>query len=1032
MIRYFASHPTAANVLMLVFLLLGIVAIPSMKKETFPVIEKYQVEVSVAYPGASASDVEEGICQPLEDATDGINYIEEKSCEAKNSTGVMTLKMQEQGDMLQFIDDINRAVDGIDSFPDDVEDPIVQELNLTSQVISIAISANASSTELKYLAEYYKNKLLQQPNIPIVDIQGFSDRLLKVEVEDYNLQKYGLSVDSLANIIKSQALDLPTGELETQYGSHQIKFVDLRRTPEQLEELIIISGEQGGEVRLGDIATVTDTFETKEDKIIFNGNPAAILKISKNKADDSLKIFDAVTRFVAEENARLPEGVKLYLTEDSTSIVKDRLQLLLTNSWQGIILVILALFLFFSARYTFWVAMGLPVSFMASFLVISAFGVSINMISMVGMLIAIGILMDDAIVISESIATEYKKGLSPLDAAVAGVKRVARGILSSFVTTILIFGGLLFLKGDIGQVLKVLPIVLISVLTVSLIEAFLILPHHLKQSLEKQQANNGQSPRWRQTFADTFEKFREKVGRLADLSVKFRYAFVGLTFAALFLTISLIPAGVVKFKGFPDIDGDIVQALILLPQGTPLEKTEEVVKQVVTGLKATDIELSANEKDALVRNIRVDFNKNSEAYESGTHIATVSVDLLSAETRNTTITTFARTWREKVGDIPDIISLQYKEPSRGPAGRPIKIRLQADSLEELSAASNALQNWLRGYPGVVDVADDLRPGKPEFSVNLQEGVLGIGINAQDLSQQLRAAYQGVKVDEVQYENETYEIKVMLADESKNTLTDFDYMTIIHPQTKQAIPLAAIANIDQTRSYARINRLNNIRTVTVYGEIESDVANAAEIIMDTQRNFFPELAKQYPEVKLLIEGESKNNKTTGNSFVKAFLVGIAGIFFLLSLQFRNYIEPIIVLVAIPLSLIGVIWGHYLLGLDLSMPSVMGFVSLAGIVINNSILLVEFVKLRVREGMSVHDAASQATRDRFRAIFLTSLTTVMGMLPLLFETSFQAKILIPLVASITFGLIASTILVLIVLPALYSILEDFGVTRIEAVE
>lgn len=1027
MIRYFAGHPTAANILMLVFLVAGTVVLPSMKRETLPDVDLFEVQVSVVYPAASAADVEESICQPLEDATDSISFMDEKRCEAKDNLGVMTLKMLQIGDMQQFIDDINTAVDGIDTFPDDTEKPIVQELGRTDRVISIALAAEVSRPELKRLAEDYKQKLLQLDEVSIVNIMGFSTHQLKVEIPDYNLRQYGLGISDIAALIQKQAIDLPAGDIESRQGVHQVRFTEQRRTPAQLAELVVLSGADGAEVRLGDIATISDAFENEEDYITYNGKPATLLQIEKNTIDDSLNVLHAVQAFVDNEKETLPDGMSLHLTQDMTSIVEDRLDMIIKNSWQGIILVILALYLFFSSRYTFWVAMGLPVSFFGSFVVISLLGESINMISLVGLLISIGILMDDAIVISESIASEYQKGKTPLDAAVDGTKRVARGVISSFCTTLMVFTGLMFIQGDIGQVLRVLPVVLLSVLAVSLAEAFLVLPHHLQSSLTKTENETDRTPHWKKLFADWFEVQRERVGQLADRCVEYRYAVVGGAIGFLLLTISMLPSGVLKFKAFPDLDGDVVEARILLPQGTALQRTEAVAAKVIEGLLATDKDLLESEGESLIKSITVQYNKNIDAFETGPHIATVSVDLMSADHRENDIDTITRIWRRHVGDLPDVINVQYKQPAVGPAGRPLQIRLKGDDLEQLSQASYELQNWLKGYPGVVDIMDDLRFGKPQLSVKLLPGVLTSGLTAEAVSIQLRAAYEGLKVDDIQFEEEDFEIQVLLDRASRNSLTDFDYLTINHPKTEQMVPLAAIADIQETRDYARVQRVDNMRTVTVFGEIDSAQANVAQVIGDTKQHFFPQFKERYPNIAIALEGEAKNSAITASSLRQRFLVGAIGIFLLLSLQFRNYLEPIIVMLAIPMAFIGVIWGHLLMGLNLTMPSIMGFVSLAGIVVNNSILLVEFVKIRSREGLSVHEAVSQATRDRFRAIVLTTFTTIAGITPLMFETSLQAQILVPLVTSIGFGVFMSTILILLVLPAMYAILEDFGFTE-----
>ncbi|WP_444905405.1 efflux RND transporter permease subunit [Microbulbifer sp. SSSA008] len=1023
MIRYFAGHPTAANLLMVALMLSGLFVLPSMKRETMPEIDKFEVQVSVPYAGAAAAEVEDSICLPLEEATDGISFIDERLCEAKDNLGLMTLKMQEAGDMDQFVADVESAVDSIDSLPAESERPVIEELGRTQGVVSIAISADLPLPQLNQLAEHYRRELLRDPAIPIVRISGFSDHQLQIEVSDYNLRQYGLSVMDLANIIDQQAIDMPAGKVSTPDREYQVRFTEERRTVAELENLVVIKGGDGAEVRLGDIAKIYDDFELAEDKITFDGHRAALLNVEKNSVDDSLRVLEAVRDFVDRENENLPEGMKLTLTQDSASIVADRLQMIMANAWQGLILVALALYLFFSGRYVFWVVMGLPVSFLGSFALITAMGVSINMISLVGLLIAIGILMDDAIVLSESIASEHREGRSPLEAVINGTKRVARGVLSSFATTVMVFGGLVFIKGDMGQVLKVLPIVLISVLLISLIEAFLILPAHLRHALE----HKSRPPAWKQAFAKRFDGWRENMGRAADWAVKYRYAFVGGVFGLFLVTISLMTSGIVKFQGFPTLEGDLLQARILMPQGTSLVDMEKLVDKQLKTLDQVASEFSENERAPLVNHTSVTFGVNGDAFESGPHVATINVDLLAAEGRNTSMDELRHAWREAAGDTPGAIAILYKEPALGPAGRAIHLRLAGLELDQLKAASIRLQNWLRGYDGVVNVVDDLRPGKPQLTVKMREGSYASGLDASNVANQLRAAYQGMEIDEIQYRGETYEIQVRMDANSRGALSRFDELVIIHPATKQRVPLIAVADIEMNREYARIQRIDGERVVSVFADVFTEKANAGQVLGDTQEKFLSELTREFPGLRVDMQGEMKNSEVTGKSIGRALLIGAIGIYLLLSMQFRSYVEPLIVLVAIPLALIGVIWGHLIMGQNMSMPSMMGFVSLAGIVVNDSILLVEFVKRRVREGMDVHSAASRASRDRFRAIFLTSLTTVAGLLPLLFETSLQAQVLVPLVTSIVFGISSSTILILLVLPALYGILEDFGFTE-----
>ncbi len=1021
MIRYFASHPTAANILMFAIILLGVAALPGLNKETFPEVKLNKVSVTIAYPGASPAEVEESICNRLEDVTDGISFVDEQACEAKDNIGILTLDMKEGGDIKQFLDDVSAAVDGITNFPDEAEEAVIKELGRTEAVASIAINSNLSQPELKLLAEHYRTRLLEMPEVPIVTVSGFSTHELAVLLSPETLRQYQLSVQDVANLIRDQALDLPVGILEAEDTYYQIRFENERHTVDELADLVILNNDKGGQIRLGDIARIKNDFSDEAMRTELNGHPAALLNISKNKTEDSLTIFRAVKAFVDAENARLPESTRLVITQDSATIVQDRLDLLLSNAWQGLLLATIVLFGFFTWRYTFWVAMGLPVSFLGGLALVGTFGVSINMISMVALLMAIGILMDDAIVISESIAAQHQKGATPVNAAIEGIQRVFPGVASSYATSMLVFGGLLFLEGDMGQIMRILPIVLLSVLTVSLREAFLLLPHHLLHSLEHQHTTT--KSKWRLQFDAWFEDLREKVGSIADTSVQYRYLVVGSAISLFLISISLVAAGVVKFKSFPDLEGNILEARVLMPQGTPFERTEKVVSQLIESLGQSQAFLPEEDQGELIKNIQITYGTNTDAGEQGEHLATISLDLLNAQSRKASLNELRRQWKKATPPLPDAVSIQFKEPVLGPAGKAISIRIQGNDLQQLSNASWQLQYWLRAYTGVSNVMDDLRPGKPQFSFKLLPGYLDSGIDAKQLSAQLRAAYQGVKVGDVYQGREAYEINVRMDSNKTQALADLHNLILFNRQG-EGVPLKAIASVEEKREFSRIVRINHQRTVSVTGDIDASLANTNEVISDTQEKFLPKLRKTFPELKFSLEGEVRNSKETNASVLSGFVLSIAGVYLLLCLQFRNYREPFVVLINIPLALVGVIWGHWAMGLDLTMPSMVGFVSLAGVVVNDSILLVEFVKHRQQEGLSLHTAASQAVRDRFRAIFLTSLTTVAGMLPLLSETSLQAQVLVPLVTSVVFGMASSTILILLVLPAVYAIFEDFG--------
>ncbi|MCU7800857.1 MAG: efflux RND transporter permease subunit, partial [gamma proteobacterium symbiont of Lucinoma myriamae] len=867
-----------------------------------------------------------------------------------------------------------------------------------------------------------KTNMLRDPDIAQINVLGFSEYQLRIEIPKHILHRYSLNMSDIATTIARQGVDLPSGSLETYDLDILLRFTDLRRTPDELSDLKVVSASSGAEIRLGDIATITDRFEQDEEKTLFNGKRAAILEIIKPKQQDSLVVVDAVKRFLEIEQARAPPGVTFDITNDRSSIIRDRLSMLLKNGAQGLVLVFLTMWLFFQGRFAFWVALGLPVSFMGALFLMSLFGLTINMITMVALLIATGLLMDDAIVIAENIATHLRQGKNAFQAAIDGTKQVSPGVVSSFLTTIAVFTPLAFLSGNMGKVLQFIPMVLILVLAVSLIEAFLILPHHLAHSLKHHEKS---SSRFRQRFDELLDTFREKtLGPAINFAIHQRYLFMGSVIALFLISLGMLVGGVLKFQPFPDIEGDTIEARLLLPQGTPLWRTEKIVKQITEALNIVDKEFTPKQKEQqkIIKNTLINYNKNLDSGESGAHIATITVDLLTAEKRTGSIDDIINLWRESVGDIPDVIALNFKEPVVGLGGLALEIRLFGDDTQALKEASLSLQNWLSRYEGVQDLSDNLRPGKPEIRLSMREGTFALGIDAATISSQLRAAFWGTTANEIQVGPEAYEIDVRLAEADKKTLYALDDFRIIDKGGKQ-IPLTTLVDIERGRGFSRIERINSQRSVTITGDVNTQIANASEIVAHTRKHFIPQLLEQHPDVHAGFEGQSRETAKTGGSMIRGFSLGLLGIFILLSFQFRSYLEPLSVMFIIPLALIGVIWGHLLMGLNMTMPGIIGFASLSGIVVNDSILLVEFLKLKMKEGHSVIEAAKLASRARFRAVILTSVTTIAGLIPLLLEKSLQAQILIPLATSIIFGLLATTSLVLLVVPALYNILDDF---------
>ncbi|MCP4128200.1 MAG: efflux RND transporter permease subunit [Gammaproteobacteria bacterium] len=1023
MIAWFARHPTAANLFMLAMMLLGIVALPGLQRETFPKIESDKVQVSVIYKGATTDEVEDAICRRLEDAIDGITNLDEVRCEASEGVGVATAVKLEGATMPRFLDDVKSEIDAITDFPDQAENPIVEELGRTDAVASVAITGPDNPVSLKAYAEDVKARMQAVRNISGVEISGFSEHQIRIEIPASRLRQFGLSTSNVANSIQGQSVGSPAGRLQGGPEDILLRFDDQGKTVEEFQDIVVISGTTGAAIKLGEIATITDRFDRDEDKVLFNGKRAAILNVTKTRNQDTLVVFNAISEFVQQENMRAPKGVKLTLTQDRSSVVKDRLDMLVTNGVQGLVLVFLVLWLFFSFRYSFWVTMGLPVSFLGALFVLPLVGITINMISMVGLLIGIGLLMDDAIVIAENVAARMDQGDKAMDAAVTGVQQVLPGIASSFATTLLVFGSLSFITGEIGQILRVMPVVLIIVISVSLIEAFLILPSHLGHSLSHM--GNRTPSRFREAFERGFDRLREDYfGPLLDRAVDHRYLTLGLVLMLLVVAIAMPVGGKLKFVGFPDIDGDIVEARILLPQGTPLARTEQVVAKIEAALKRVNARFKPRqpEQQDLVRNSTVIFAQNPDAYETGPHVARVVADLMSAEIRDASIDEFRDAWRDEVGTLTDVISIKYTESAIGPGGRPIDIRLLGYDLQRLKAASVELQQWFQNFAGVTDLSDDLRPGKREYRLHLKDSAGVLGLDASNLAAQVRSSFQGIKIDEFPVGPETYEVDLRLTADDRIRPDDLENMTVTGPKGA-LIPISIVAEIEEVRGWARVNRIDGRRAVTIQGDVQSAVANAQELLTIAGSEIFPQIRNNYPDIHIDVQGSTSESAQTGKSIIRNVVLGILGVYMLLALQFRGYLAPLTVMVVIPTSFIGVAFGHMALGLDLTMPSMIGMASLFGVVVNDSILLVIFIREARRSGTPVPVAAKQAGRARFRPIVLTSITTLAGLTPLLLEKSMQAQILIPLAASLAFGLVAATLFALYLVPAIYCILDDF---------
>ena len=1025
MIAWFARHPTAANLVLVLIAAAGIIAAPMLKRETFPDFRPTEAEITVLYRGATAGEVEDAVCRRVWDALEAVENLEELTCSARENAARAVATMAPGGDAGRFVNDLRTEVTAIDDFPDAADPPIVRQLHRTDMVASVAVAGDMPAPQLERYASRFQDRLSALPGVARVTMTGFGERQFRITVARAVLVQHGLTASGLAATIGAQSIDRPLGNLETPARDIALRFADERRTAQALGGLVVLSKPNGAQLTLGQIARIEETYSPTENRAFLDGQRAVFLQVDKALGADALRVFDALSALVADERRAVPPSLRIEVVQDMTTIVRDRLAMLVRNGLAGLVLVVAVMSLFFRPGYAIWAALGLPVAFLGAFVAMALTGLTLNMITLVALLMAIGIVMDDSIVISDAIAEEAARGTSRIDAAIVGTRRVLPGVLSSFATTVAIFAPLSFLAGDLGAVLEVLPVVLIAALAASLLEASWVLPHHLSHGLR---ATETPPSRLRASFERGFALVRDRgLGRLVDGAVAWRYLVTGLTIAALIVTVALLRGGYVKREALPDIDGDVIEARILMPQGTPLARTEEVSAQVSAALDAVNARLAPAQPGgaALVETVQTFFNRNQTAGETGPHVATISVDLLGAETRTTGLDALIAQWRAEIGTVAGAIAVTLTEPGIGPQGRAVEIRLSGPDLDDLAAAGERLLAELQSYAGVYNAMHDLRPGRPELRLTLAAGATGLGLSAADVAAQIGTAFLGGIVTTVQAGEIAHEIWIEQAPGDRDSLDDLMAFEVLLANGAR-IPLTNVAHIEEARGWGGITHVNGRRTLSVAADVDGRAGNADAIVREISERFLPALVKPYPDMRFAVEGQNANSAQTMGSILRGFVIGLVGIYVVLSFQFRSYVEPMIVMLTIPLALVGVVLGHMALGYNISMPSIMGAASLAGIVVNNAILLVQVIKQHTALGVDATEAAGRASRERFRPIVVSVSTTILGLAPLLMETSTQAQTVKPLVISVVFGLLSATLLVLIVLPALYAILGDLGLT------
>jgi multidrug efflux pump subunit AcrB len=1049
-LAWFAANHVAANVLMAFILISGALSLARVVVEIFPEMDTDIVTIRVPYRGASPAEAEEGVCIRVEEAIASIEGIKRIRSVAQENMGMVTVELEEDADDRKVLDDIKAAVDRIETFPVETEKPVVAEGDTRRRVITIVLHGHASEKTLKALAERVRDELTAQQGVSQVEVAGVRGYEISIEVSEEALRRYGLSFEHVANAVGASSLDLPGGAVKTRGGEILLRTKGQLYRGVEFEDIIVVTRSDGTRVRLSDVATVIDGFEDTDTATSFDGKRAALIQVYRVGSEGALEVAEVTKEYLKNLERDLPAGVFADTWDDDSIILKQRIGLLLRNASLGLILVFACLTLFLNTRLAFWTTMGIPISFLGGFWLVPMADVTINMISLFAFIVVLGIVVDDAIVVGENIFNYLEKGMKPLDAAIRGVREMAMPVTFAIITTVAAFAPLLFVAGRMGKIMKQIPIVVIAVLLMSLVEALLILPAHLSGEgrwfnriwgrflgpLERVQAKVQKGLQW---------VIQRPYRRSLKIALEWRYLTVAVAMVFLFLSVSLVAGGFLKFSLMPKVDADNMVALLTMPQGTPVEQTESVLAQIGDGAVQLAREHDEGERDgapSIVKHISSTVGQHPtggghgpmasrSTMESSGHLGEVNVELLGAENRSVSSAELVGRWREIVGEVPGAVSLTFQS-NLFSAGEAISVQLAHHDFDTLLLTVDRLKGIIAEYPGVKDVADSFLPGKKELKLSLTPEGRAAGLTLADLARQVRAGFYGQEVQRIQRGRDDIRVMVRYPEEERRSLGDIDQMRVRLPNGSE-VPFTTVAELEEGRGYAVINRTDRRRVVTVTADVDEDVANANEINADLRNSVLPTLVSEFPGLTTDFEGEQREQQESLGSLRVNFLVAQFAIFALLAIPFRSYSQPLIIMSAIPFGLVGAVLGHLVMGLDLTMLSMFGMVALTGVVVNDSLILVDLVNRLRAEGATVDQSIREAGERRFRPIMLTTATTFLGLSPMIFETSMQAKFLIPMAVSLGYGIVFATAITLILVPALYRILEDakafFGTTTEE---
>ncbi|MBL8566006.1 MAG: efflux RND transporter permease subunit [Hyphomicrobiaceae bacterium] len=1037
LVTVFARHATAPNLLMIVLLLMGAFAIAKLNRQFFPTIDVPTITVSVAWPGASAEDVESNILDVLEPELRFLDSIYEVTSVAREGGAVISIEFDSGADLQKAQSDIEQAVGRVTTLPETSERPIISRVTLFDNVAKIAISGPFTEQVLKSYAKQFRDGLLAA-GIDRITLSGARDEEVWISIRDGDLRRLGLSLETVARLVRENTQDVPAGKLEGAVEV-QLRAKAERKTPEAIGEIEVKSAATGERVLLRDIATIDTRFE-REGKIgIFKGDPGIELQVQRSVTADTLVTMRVMNEYLAKVRPTLPPTLKVEVYDIAGKLVVQRLGILVENGMQGLALVLFTLFVFLNARIAFWVAMGIPVSLLAALGVMYATGQSINMVSMFALIMMLGIIVDDAIVVGEEAATNEEKGLPSLAAAESGALKMMAPVLAASLTTACSFMPILFIGDRIGDILGAIPLVVLSVLVASTIECFLILPGHLSHGGTT--SGLRRESRMRRAFDRGFGHFRDGIARrIVSAAFRWRYATVAGMIAALMLAFGLLAGGRVGFEFFPSPESENVSAAVSFAPGTPREVQITALARIEDALGAAESALLAHAPrnggafagksggssgdreaadDMLVENVFTTIGQSGRA--QGDTLAEIDVQLTPSEVRTISTKRIIAAWTKALPPIPSVERVAITGRRGGPPGRDLDVRLQNAPIDTLKKAAEELKLALTSFPGVSGIDDDLPYGKQEYVFTPTPRGLSLGFTGQSIGQQVRNAFEGNIATRFARGDEEITVRVKREQDLKG-FADLQRLYLATPRGDR-VPLTEIVDIEERRSYSVIQRKDGVRTVAVTADVDSEVTKSQDVIDRLKREVLPGIVAAHG-VEYTFKGRADETQKSFKDLTLGAMLALSLIYIILAWVFSSYWKPLTVMAIIPFGLGGAIVGHYVMSYNLTIISMIGLLGLSGILVNDSIVLVSRIRERLAFGDALEAAAVGAARDRLRAVLLTSLTTIGGLLPLMFETSRQAQFLIPMAITLVFGLATATVLVLVLVPSLVGIGGDIG--------